>query len=214
MLMSALCHVCCGWAHRQNTSQVTGMLLRVWAVCRLWLSLWYQHLEFWKLEQASKINIMKYSVIFELSPLPVHNTVLSGNLLFDLNLPHQLLYQIYMKSNIFYAIKTLAWIRYVTTQIWRRIAKGQGRLVIRNLCAVLLITGPRFQPPLATSLWDIVENVPSAQLPQMKMSSWGNVPDFSLTPIWPGYPQLGCYQYHQPIVLGSLWWRLWSVAIN
>ena len=58
------------------------------------------------------------------------------------------------------------------------------------------------------------ENVPSAQLPQMKMSSWGNVPNFSLTPIWPGYPQLGCYQYHQPIVLGSLCWRLWSITIN
>ena len=58
------------------------------------------------------------------------------------------------------------------------------------------------------------ENVPSAKLPQMRMSSRGNVSDFSLTPIWPGYPLLGCYQYHQPIVLGSLWWRLWSFAIN
>ena len=58
------------------------------------------------------------------------------------------------------------------------------------------------------------ENVPSAKLPQMRMTSRGNVPNFSLTPIWPGYPQLGCYQYHQPIVLGSLWWRLWSIAIN
>ena len=58
------------------------------------------------------------------------------------------------------------------------------------------------------------ENVPSAQLPQMKMTSRGNVPNFSLTPIWPGYPQLGCYLYHQPIVLGSLWWRLWSIAIS
>ena len=48
----------------------------------------------------------------------------------------------------------------------------------------------------------------------MRMSSRGNVPSFSLTPIWPGYPQLGCYQYHQPIVVGSLWWRLWSIAIN
>ena len=58
------------------------------------------------------------------------------------------------------------------------------------------------------------ENVPSAQLPQMKMPTWGNVPNFSLTPIRPAYPQLGCYQYHQPIVLGSLWWRLWLIAIN
>ena len=38
------------------------------------------------------------------------------------------------------------------------------------------------------------ENMPSAKLPQMRMSSRGNVPNFSLTPIWPGYPQLGCYQ--------------------
>ena len=58
------------------------------------------------------------------------------------------------------------------------------------------------------------ENVPSAKLPQMRMSSRGIAPNFSLTPIWPGYPQLGCYQYHQPIVLGSLWWRLGSIAIN
>ena len=29
----------------------------------------------------------------------------------------------------------------------------------------------------------------------MRMSSRGNVPNFSLTSIWPGYPQLGCYQY-------------------
>ena len=48
------------------------------------------------------------------------------------------------------------------------------------------------------------ENVPSAKLPQMMMPTWGNVPNFSLTPIRPGYPQLGCYQYHQPIILGSL----------
>ena len=34
------------------------------------------------------------------------------------------------------------------------------------------------------------ENVPSAKLPQMRMISRGNVPSFSLTPIWPGYPQL------------------------
>ena len=39
-------------------------------------------------------------------------------------------------------------------------------------------------------------------------------PNFSLTPIWPGYPQLGCYQYLQPIVLDSLWRWLWSIAIN
>ena len=58
------------------------------------------------------------------------------------------------------------------------------------------------------------ENVPSAKLPQMKMRSWGNGPNFSSTPIWPGYPLLGCYQYRQPIVGGSLWWRLWSNAIN
>ena len=58
------------------------------------------------------------------------------------------------------------------------------------------------------------ENVPSTQLPRMKMSTWGSVPYFSLTPIRPGYPQLGCYQYHQPIVLGSLWWRLWLIAFN
>ena len=58
------------------------------------------------------------------------------------------------------------------------------------------------------------ENVPSAKVPQMRMSSLGNVPNFSLTPIWPGYPQLGCYEYHQPIVLGSLWWRLWLIAID
>ena len=58
------------------------------------------------------------------------------------------------------------------------------------------------------------KNVLSAELPQMRMTSRGNVPNFSLTPIWPGYPQLGCYQYHQPIVLGSLWWRLWSIVIN
>ena len=58
------------------------------------------------------------------------------------------------------------------------------------------------------------ENVPSAKLPQMRMSSWGNDPNFSLTPIWLGYPQLGCYQYHQPIVLRTLWWRLWSIAIK
>ena len=44
------------------------------------------------------------------------------------------------------------------------------------------------------------ENVPSAKLPQMRMSSRGNVHNFYLTPIWPGYPQLVCYQ---PIVLGS-----------
>ena len=67
-----------------------------------------------------------------------------------------------------------------------------------------------------TGLFPILhrENVPSAKLPQMRMSSRGNVPNFSLTPIWPGYPQLGCYQYHQPIVLGSLWWRLSSITIN
>ena len=31
------------------------------------------------------------------------------------------------------------------------------------------------------------ENVPPAKLPQTRMSSRGNVPNFSLTPIWPGY---------------------------
>ena len=59
-----------------------------------------------------------------------------------------------------------------------------------------------------------MENVPSAKLPQMRMRSWGNGPNLSSTPIWPGCPLLGCYQCHQPIVLGSLWWRLWSIAIN
>ena len=59
-----------------------------------------------------------------------------------------------------------------------------------------------------------MENVPSAKLPQMRMRSRGNGPNFSSTPIWAGYPLLGCYLYHQPIVLGSLWWRLWSIAIN
>ena len=62
--------------------------------------------------------------------------------------------------------------------------------------------------------WGHRENMSSAKFPRLMISSRGNFPNFSLTPIWPGYPQLGCYQYHQPIVLGSLWWRLWSTAIN
>ena len=35
------------------------------------------------------------------------------------------------------------------------------------------------------------ENVPSAKLPQMRMSSWGSVPNFSLTPNLAGLPPAG-----------------------
>ena len=73
--------------------------------------------------------------------------------------------------------------------------------------------------PFSFELEDVIaalhrENMTSAKLPRLGISSRGNFPNFSLTPNWPGYPQLGCYQYHQPIVLGSLWWRLWSTAVN
>ena len=54
----------------------------------------------------------------------------------------------------------------------------------------------------------------SAKLPRLRATPRGNWSNFLSTPIWLGYPQLGCYQCNQPIVLGSLWWRLWSTAIN
>ena len=58
------------------------------------------------------------------------------------------------------------------------------------------------------------EGMSSAKLPWLRITSLGNWSNFSLTPVGPGYPQLGCYQCHQPIVLGSLWWCLWSTAIK
>ena len=56
------------------------------------------------------------------------------------------------------------------------------------------------------------ENMSSSKLPHFSLTSRGTCPNFYWTPLWPGYSQLGSYQCHQPIVLDSLWWRLWSTA--
>ena len=49
---------------------------------------------------------------------------------------------------------------------------------------------------------------------KLRVTSRGNCPNLYLTPIWQGKSQLGCYQCHQPIVLGRLWRRFWSTAID
>ena len=70
------------------------------------------------------------------------------------------------------------------------------------------------KPPMHARSRAYRQNILSAKLFQLRVTSRVNCPNFYLTPIWPGCPQQGCYQCHQSIVLGSLWWRLWSTAVG
>ena len=54
------------------------------------------------------------------------------------------------------------------------------------------------------------DNITSAKLPHLSLTSRGSCHNFPMTPLWPGYSQLGSYQCHQSNVLGGLWWRIWG----